>query len=181
MTDIGSDDGRVRAIKSDDLELVLAWRNHPEVRRYMLTQQQITLDEHLLWYEQSCRDATRYLLVYERAGVAEGFVQFTGACKGSAADWGFYTAPDSSRGTGKKLGRAALDFGFRTIGLHKICGRALDFNSTSIRFHRALGFRQEGLLREQHLVGGSYRDLVCFGLLQSEWEVQSPDEANGLS
>lgn len=181
MTDIKPDDGRVRVITRDDLELVLAWRNHPEVRRYMLTQQQITLAEHLLWYEQSCQDATRYLLVYENAGVAEGFVQFTGAFKGSAADWGFYTAPESPRGSGKKLGRAALDFGFRKIGLHKVCGKALDFNSASIHFHRALGFRQEGLLREQHLVGGSYRDLVCFGLLQSEWEVQSQHETAGLS
>ncbi len=147
----------------------------------MLNQQEISRAEHLLWYEQASRDATRYLLVYEHAGVAKGFVQFTGASKGGAADWGFYTAPDTAKGVGNKLGRAALDFGFRTIGLHKICGQALDFNATSIYFHQSLGFRREGLLREQHLVGESYCDLACFGLLRSEWVVQAKDETDGVS
>lgn len=180
MVDIESSDGRVRKITSDDLELVLAWRNHPEIRRHMFTQREITLDEHLLWFEGSRQDVTHQLLVYERAGVAEGFVQFTGAYAGSAANWGFYAAPDSPRGTGKKLVRAALGFGFNTIGLHKICGQALDFNIASINLHLAVGFRQEGLLREQRLVGGSYCNLIYFGLLKSEWQIQPQDEPDGL-
>jgi RimJ/RimL family protein N-acetyltransferase len=62
-----------------------------------------------------------------------------------------------------------LRYGFQTEGLHKIYGQALDFNLPSIQFHRALGFQQEGVLRDQHRDGASYHAIVCFGLLQAEW------------
>lgn len=41
----------IRPMVYADLERVLAWRNHPDVRRYMYTQHEITLDEHQRWYE----------------------------------------------------------------------------------------------------------------------------------
>jgi UDP-4-amino-4,6-dideoxy-N-acetyl-beta-L-altrosamine N-acetyltransferase len=53
--------------------------------------------------------------------------------------------------------------------LHKLCGQALAFNERSIRFHQNLGFRREGVLRQQHFDGEQYHDVVCFGLLASEW------------
>ena len=30
--------------------MVLAWRNHPAVRGFMLTQHEISLDEHRQWF-----------------------------------------------------------------------------------------------------------------------------------
>ncbi len=94
-----------------------------------------------------------------------GFVQFSGVAPGGIADWGFYAAPEARKGSGSKLGVAALGFAFETLGLHKVCGQALDFNEASIRFHLRLGFQQEGVLREQKRIGGKYHDLICFGLL----------------
>jgi len=169
MTEVRTDEGYIRSMSSDDLELVLAWRNHPEIRRYMLTQHDISPEEHRRWYGRTSQDTSRRLLVFEYDDVPAGFVQFTKVSPGGIAEWGFYVSPDAPQGTGQKLGRAALNFGFKDVGLHKVCGQALDFNDMSIRFHHMLGFRQEGVLREQHVVGETYHDLICFGLLQHEW------------
>jgi UDP-4-amino-4,6-dideoxy-N-acetyl-beta-L-altrosamine N-acetyltransferase len=152
-----------------DLEAVLTWRNHPDVRCYMLTQHEIALDEHREWFARASVDPARCLLIVEEGQTPLGFVHFAGVSPGGIADWGFYAVPDAPKGSGRRLGAAALDHAFRTLDLHKVCGQALDFNGGSIRLHLALGFQQEGVLRRQCRLGGEYHDLVCFGLLASEW------------
>ncbi len=161
--------GRVRPLTADDLAIVLAWRNHPQVRQHMLTQQDISLPEHQAWFERLANDPGKRALVFEEGGRPLGFVHFSGVSQGGVADWGFYTAPDAPKGTGSKLGWAALALAFDTLGLHKVCGQVLASNAASIAFHCRLGFRQEGTLREQHRSAGHYEDILCFGIMSHEW------------
>lgn len=162
---------RVRPMTEADLDQVLAWRNHLQVRRFMYTQHEISSDEHRHWYAKASTDENRHLLIYEDRGVAQGFVAFTRTSAGSpVADWGFYLAPDAARGTGGRLGRAALDHAFAELALHKVNGQALGYNERSIRFHERLGFNREGCLRQQYFDGQTFHDVILFGLLASEWE-----------
>lgn len=160
----------VRPMVASDLERVLAWRNHPEVRRYMYTQHEITLEEHSRWFERATQDRSRHLLIFEKDAVPLGFINIHQIATGGIADWGFYAAPDAPKGTGRQLGQAALQYAFKSAGLHKLCGQALGYNEKSIQFHLSLGFTQEGILRQQHFDGQHYHDVVCFGLLASEWQ-----------
>lgn len=160
---------RVRPMCAADLEVVLAWRNHPDIRCYMYTQHEISLVEHTCWFEQASQDSNRHLLVYESDDAPLGFINIHQVAGGGVADWGFYAAPNAPKGVGRQLGQAALAYAFTTLGLHKLCGQALVYNERSIRFHQNLGFQQEGILRQQHFDGQRYHDVVCFGLLAHEW------------
>lgn len=159
----------VRPMERRDLEIVLSWRNHPEVRNYMLTQHEISPDEHQAWFERASRNLSRSLLIVEEADAPLGFVNFSGVKPGGVSDWGFYAVPGAPRGTGRKLGQAALSYAFGPLMLHKVCGQALDYNEASMHFHENLGFLREGVLRQQALVNAQYHDVVCFGLLRGEW------------
>lgn len=163
----------MRPMTRDDLALVLSWRNHPDIRRYMYSRHEIALAEHQRWFEEASESAHKHLLIFEAGSRRQGFVQLTQLGGSPVAEWGFYAAPDASKGTGRRMGHAALRYVFEHIGLHKLCGQALAFNEPSIRFHRALGFQQEGLLRDQHYDGQCFHDVLCFGLLISEW--RTPD------
>lgn len=173
-----ADSTRVRPLAGADLELVLAWRNHPAVRRSMLTQNEITWEEHQAWYERACADPKRRLLIAQDDTGPIGYVGISGVAEGGIADWGFYAAPGAPRGAGRRLGRAALEFAFGELRLHKVCGQALASNEPSIRMHLALGFTREGVLREQHRAHDTYHDLHCFGLLRHEWMPSSGIEGN---
>ena len=164
---------RVRPMLDTDLELVLGWRNHPDVCRYMYNQHEITLAEHSHWFERVSQDNSYHLLIFEIDDKLLGFINIHQIADGGIAEWGFYAAPSAPKGTGKQLGQAALHYAFITIGLHKICGQALSYNESSIRFHQRLGFREEGRQREQHFDGQHYYDVVCFGLLVSEWHAHN--------
>lgn len=165
----GTDTARVRPLASGDLQRILQWRNDPSVRGSMLTQHEISWQEHQGWFERASIDPNRRLLLVEDGDGPFGYVGLSGVGPGNVADWGFYVAPGAPRGSGRRLGQAVLSFAFHELALHKVCGQALGFNQASIAMHLALGFRQEGVLREQHRAGNIYQDMVCFGLLRNEW------------
>ena len=150
--------------------MVLAWRNHPAVRGFMLTQHEISLEEHHQWFARVKLDKTRQQLIVMDGTAPLGFVQFNSVSQGGIADWGFYVRPGAPKGSGTMLGQAALMHGFHIFGLHKVCGQAIESNSASIAFHQKMGFQEEGRLRDQQRMGDRYQTLVCFGLLAKEWQ-----------
>ena len=170
MTEICS----IRPLGQSDLSTILAWRNHPSIRQFMFTQHEITLEEHMAWFQKADRDSMRNLLIVEEMQQPIGYVQFSQVGKDGVANWGFYVAPDSPKGTGRKLGATALNHAFGVLNLHKVCGQAIEHNSASIGFHQALSFRQEGILREQQCIDGTRHNIIFFGLLAREWTLENP-------
>ncbi len=159
----------IREMTQIDLETVLAWRNHQDVRRFMYTQNEISMDEHISWFERTSIDPKRHLLIYQLGDQPLGFINIHEIAVGAIANWGFYAAPDAPRGTGGALGHAVLQHAFQKLNLHKICGQAIAHNLRSIRFHIKLGFLQEGVLKHQHYDGKNYHDVWCFGMLADTW------------
>lgn len=161
---------QMRPMIHADLALVLGWRNHADVRRYMYTQHEIKLDEHERWFERASADRKKHLLIFEVNHVPLGHVNLNEVATGGIVEWGFYVAPDAPKGTGRQLGRAALCHSFDQLNFHKVCGQVLAHNDKSIQFHQSLGFANEGSLRDQHFDGLRYHHVICFGLLRAEWE-----------
>jgi UDP-4-amino-4,6-dideoxy-N-acetyl-beta-L-altrosamine N-acetyltransferase len=158
-----------RKMHERDLEIVFRWRNHPKVRSFMLTQHEISIKEHRAWFESAEIDIKRELLAVEEDGKVIGCVIFSNVSYQGTVDWSFYADPDSPLGTGRKVCAAALDFAFNKLKVHKVSARVLDFNKASIRTHLRLGFHQEGVLREHHLINEEHLTLIVFGLLNNEW------------
>jgi UDP-4-amino-4,6-dideoxy-N-acetyl-beta-L-altrosamine N-acetyltransferase len=168
----------LRPMVCADLERVLSWRNHPDVRRFMYARGLISGEQHQRWFEEASDNPGKRLLIFESSHGPAGLVNFSVArSSGSAAvlslggiaDWGFYAAPAAPKGTGRRLGAAALDFAFEQLCLHKVCGEALATNARSIRLHESLGFRSEGIRRDQYHDGDNYQNVACFGILKDEW------------
>jgi RimJ/RimL family protein N-acetyltransferase len=73
-------------------------------------------------------------------------------------------------GYGPDAGRLILDYGFRQLGLHRICLRVFSFNERAQRVYAKLGFVGEGVLRESHFRDGAFHDTLVMSILQKEWE-----------
>ena len=66
--------------------------------------------------------------------------------------------------------RALLDYGFQTLGLHRITALADVENARSHVVLEKLGFRREGRLAQNFHVRGEWRDSDLFALLRAEWQ-----------
>jgi UDP-2,4-diacetamido-2,4,6-trideoxy-beta-L-altropyranose hydrolase/UDP-4-amino-4,6-dideoxy-N-acetyl-beta-L-altrosamine N-acetyltransferase len=160
----------VRPMCEDDLEEVLRWRNYPGIRRFMYTQNEISVSEHKAWYMRIIEDDRNHLLLVVANGTDRvGFVRFTADDNGNA-NWGFYAAPEAPRGTGRYLAKAALDYAFNQLGFNKIFGEVIVSNERSVALHRKLGFHDVGLDRYQNFHTGVCHEIYRFSLLFSDWE-----------
>lgn len=152
-----------------DLPMVLSWRNHPDVRRFMFNQHEISLQEHTAWFTQVIQDQSKDLLIVEESSAPIGYVQFSHVELGGISYWGFYVRPGASKGTGQKLGNAALEHAFGQLQLHKVCGQVIATNQASIKFHERLGFKREAEFEDQKRINNEYHTLIFYGLLADEW------------
>jgi ribosomal-protein-alanine N-acetyltransferase len=65
--------------------------------------------------------------------------------------------------------RTIIQYGFRSLELHRVEAQVEPPNEASKAVLRRLGFREEGLARERGYWRRDYHDLVQFGLLRSEF------------
>jgi RimJ/RimL family protein N-acetyltransferase len=74
---------------------------------------------------------------------------------------------------GKGYGRDALgvliEYGFQHRNLHHIVLDVLATNERAVRSYLAVGFAEEGRLREHAWFDGRWVDMVSMGILRDEW------------
>jgi len=164
-----------------DLEQVLYWRNHPSIRSHMYTQNEISLDEHRVWWDWAKGARRSRYLIYELDGQSMGYVAFSEIVpEAGTANWGFYTAPDVAKGTGSLMALAAMDMAFGPLGLRKLSAEAIGRNAASIGLHESFGFQREGLFRAHVVIGGALVDVVRLALFADAWARLRPAKLQTL-
>jgi RimJ/RimL family protein N-acetyltransferase len=71
---------------------------------------------------------------------------------------------ERGRGYGKESSALWIRYGLTTLRLRKIYLNTLETNIGNIRLNEELGFRVEGILRNEVLIDGAYRDVLRMGL-----------------
>lgn len=163
----------LRTLVTDDLGMILPWRNALNVRLYMFTQHVISDNEHRAWFDRISIDETACWLMFEEDRHPLGVVYFTAIRRESAnAFWGFYAKPDPPPGIGRRIEKEALDYAFHTLKLHKLNCEVLSTNQLVINQHKRFGFTQEGLFRDYAFSVDRFQDVVRFGMLADEWKMK---------
>lgn len=162
---------RLRPMEASDLDLVLHWRNRDKVRQAMYTDHVISREEHHAWFDRVSREKKTRHLIFEYAAVPIGVVNVVDInTAANRCTWGFYVGAESApRGVGSTLGFCALEYLFETCGFRKVIGEALATNEASIRFHRRLGFVEEGRLIEHVGRSGGFIDVITFAIFDRDW------------
>lgn len=100
------------------------------------------------------------------AGTLIGTVGLALVMEDRRAEMGYWIGvPWWNRGYATEAARAVLDFGFGTLGLHRIMARHLARNPSSGRVMEKLGMTKEGVLRHHVLKWGEFEDLVVYAVL----------------
>ncbi len=62
-----------------------------------------------------------------------------------------------------------LDFYFNELNYQKCSPTVYEFNLNSQKFHKKMGFIEEGRLRSDVFVRGKYHDMIYYGMLRDEF------------
>lgn len=87
-----------------------------------------------------------------------------------SCDLGYWLRHEAARqGFMTEAARMCVDFGFRTIGVHRMRVAAATGNHPSLRVIGRLGFAFEGIARHAEWCDGRWLDHAVFSMLDHEW------------
>ena len=81
------------------------------------------------------------------------------------------------KGYGAEAIGLLLDYGFATLGLHRIGLSVYENNPRGIRCYEKCGFRREGARREARWWAGRWWTIFDYAILDHEWQTLSPGNA----
>jgi RimJ/RimL family protein N-acetyltransferase len=85
------------------------------------------------------------------------------------AELGYWLGvPHWGHGYATEAARAVLEYGFDTLGLHRIWASHFHYNEVSAKVLRKIGMRHEGRLRQHVLKWGEFIDLEMYGILRTD-------------
>ncbi len=131
----------VRRASASEAVNVWSWRNHETTRKYFFDNSELSIDDHIQWWNQSLTDSSRILLLGCSNGIDFGVVRFD-FINSEKAITSIYINPLM---TGKGLGRALLIKGLAWVRdnypeIKSVIAEIIPENIPSIRLFKSLGF-----------------------------------------
>ena len=75
-----------------------------------------------------------------------------------------------NQGLGQEGIGLMLDYAFRQMNMNRVYLKVHADNARAVRCYEKCGFVREGILRQHAYFDGEYRDVICMGILRSEYE-----------
>jgi RimJ/RimL family protein N-acetyltransferase len=94
------------------------------------------------------------------------------------AELGYWIAPDRwNKGYATEASRRVLEFGFRSLAMHRIESRHFLRNPASGAVMKKIGMQKEGVERDLVLKWNRYESLALYSILETEWNPETSGEA----
>jgi RimJ/RimL family protein N-acetyltransferase len=115
---------------------------------------------------------TELQLVLEYDGKFAGALSFhTLVLEEEKAEIGYWlTADVRGKGIARQATKLLTEYGFETIGFHRIEALVVESNVPSLKVLSNAGYKQEGVLRDKSCCGdGTRENMVMFAAIRSDW------------
>jgi len=165
----------LRAWERGDAPAVVAWLNDPEVTQTLAKHHPVNVSAEEAWIAAaygSERDLPLAVVTKESDRLIGGTGLHQIDFKDRHANFGIFIGAKAEWGKGYAPEATALmvRHAFETLNLNRVWLKVYEYNRRSIRVYEKVGFRREGVLRQDHFHEGHYWDSVIMALLRDEWE-----------
>jgi UDP-4-amino-4,6-dideoxy-N-acetyl-beta-L-altrosamine N-acetyltransferase len=125
----------------DEKKMVLDWRNHPNIKKWMYTQEDITLNNHLKFLEQLAENKDKLYFLVKKNQKFIGVVDFYNFYNKTSAEFGLYSNPyNKIPGVGRILEEVAIDYAFKNLKIKKLKLEVFAENIQVINLHKKYKF-----------------------------------------
>lgn len=160
------------ALEAGHAERMLRWMRDPEIADNIGLRSQPTLERTREWIAKAQAGGSTRAWAILHAGEHVGNVVLD--CIDSylqSARLSIYVGEASARGRGVAASalRRALESGFTELGLHRIWLTVHERNTRAALLYTRIGFRFEGILRDDFLLRGERVNAILLSILRSEF------------
>ena len=127
-------------LKLEEKEMILKWRNHPDIRKWMYNQDEIKLEEHLNFIEslKSRKDKLYFLVKKEEEFI--GVIDFTQLVEKKSVHMGIYSNPNIN-GNGKILLNKIIDYSFNNLKVKRVFSEVFAENDKAYNLYKKFNFK----------------------------------------
>ncbi len=166
----------LRKMAVSDHKDMFEYSARPETSRYLLWSPHPSpfyTKRYLTWLQGQYRGGKFYdfAVVEKESGKMLGTCGFTSFhIPNNSAEVGYVLNPDfHGKGYATEALTKLMEFGFRTLYLHRLVARIMVENIASRRVAEKCGFRHEATHIDEMLVKGEYRTIAEYAILSSEF------------
>ncbi len=120
--------------------MVLSWRNNPVIKKWMYTNSDISVDEHLAFIETLKNKKNTFYFVVKQNEKYLGVIDFTHVEKEISVTMGIYVNPEL-RGFGSFLMEIIIRFSFESLNVKKIYSEVFEDNNKAFILYEKCGFK----------------------------------------
>ncbi len=163
---------RLRPVREEDLPHFVRWLNDREVSQWLTMGKPPSMDDERRWWEAEQVNPNDVVWAIETLdGRLLGDLALRPNPLGRWADLGIVIGAKGSwsRGYGADAIRTILRYAFGGMRLNRVSLTADELNARALRCYEKCGFVREGLMRQQRLVDGQFRNAVLMGILREEF------------
>lgn len=168
----------LRAVRKKDARRIFELVNDPDITRFLATIEAPVLlkqeKNYVLRSEQGWKKGKsfNFAICEKKSGVLAGVCGFHDYnSMHHRAEAGLWVAKEHwKKGFGSEAISLLVDFGFRTLKLHRVRYEHIVQNKGSKGIAEKVGFKKEGLVRDFLFKRGEYWNVFTYGLLESEWK-----------
>ena len=125
----------------DEKKMILEWRNHPSIQKWMFTQQPISLKEHLSYIDSLSARKDRAYFLLKKGSENIGVIDFTNIDYNiKTAELGIYAKP-GTKGVGKLLMTAIIDYAFNVLKIDTLISEVFEENEPARKLYIRYGFK----------------------------------------
>lgn len=123
-------------------EMVLSWRNNPEIKKWMYNSDDIILENHLAYIETLKNSTDKLYFLVKDSGEYIGVIDFTNIDKiNSSCEFGLY-ANMEIKGVGKILMNLICEYAFNSLNVNKLMAEAFVENEKAISLYKRFNFKE---------------------------------------
>ena len=126
----------------EEKKMVLSWRNHPDIKRWMYTDSDISLENHLNFIDSLKDRKDKLYFLVKKDDEYIGVINFTDI-KAESLEMGIYSRP-SAKGLGSILLETIIEYAFDTLKVKRIFAELFSENSKAYNLYKKYGFNEIG-------------------------------------
>ena len=158
----------LREIEEEDLNLIVKWRNNPEIIRGFFSYLPLSKVKQRKWYEKYLNDDTQQTFIIElkKEKTPIGTVGLTNIdYKNQKAELGILIDRSyQNKGLGKEALNLLIKFAFDEMNIRKIKALVFKENEPAIKLYKSCEFIEEGILKKEVYKNGEFKDVMIMAL-----------------
>jgi len=163
-----------RSHSKKDIPYRVAWFNNPKVNKYLghSPGKRTTLKKQEEWFARYRQDKQmKYftILADQKPIGFMGFSNIDGVNKNADIVLAIGDDQYRGKGVGKLALRFLVEYGFKTLKLHKINAGVFKENKAAVHLNKSLGFVTEGVFKDEAFFGAKFHDQLSMALFKKTY------------